>query len=92
MEEKIKKYHETLLEERRIKEELIKKLKAIRRVVHQYKPNNGRRSRRTAAKAAGIPFGLSTLAKGIFMAPDNIGDNPQSNADRIVDEIKRILN
>ena len=90
LEAQIKQYHETLVKERKVKDQLVKKLEAIRKVVNHHRG----RTPRTASKAAGIPFGLSglsTLAAAAFMPTDNAGDNPNSNADRLLIEVKRIL-
>ena len=89
LEAQIKQYHETLVKERKVKDQLVKKLEAIRKVVNHHRPRG--RTPRTASKAAGIPFGLSSLAAAAFMPTDNAGDNPNSNADRLLIEVKRIL-
>ena len=89
LETRIKQYHETLVKERKVKDQLVKKLEAIRKVVNHHRPRG--RTPRTASKAAGIPFGLSSLAAAAFMPTDNAGDNPNSNADRLLIEVKRIL-
>lgn len=92
LETRIKQYHETLVKERKVKDQLVKKLEAIRKVVNHHRPLG--RAPRTASKAAGIPFGLSglsTLAAAAFMPTDNAGDNPNSNADQLLIEVKRIL-
>jgi len=89
LEARIKQYHETLVKERKVKDQLVKKLEAIREVVDHHRPRG--RTPRTASKAAGIPFGLSSLVTAAFMPTDNAGDNPNSNADRLLIEVKRIL-
>ena len=90
LQSKIKQYHETLVKEREIKDQLVTKLDAIREVVSRYQ---GRSAPRTGSKPGGIPFGLSglnTLAAA-FMPIDNSGDNPITSADRTIADIKRIL-
>lgn len=85
----IEQYHSTLLKERTIKNQLVKKLEAVRKVVSSYRPRN--RSSRTASKAAGIPFGLSTLAAAAFIPTNNAGDEPESKAELLLKEVKLIL-
>ena len=86
----IKQYHETLVKERAIKAQLVKKLDSIREVVNSYQ---GLSTSNSGSKSGGIPFGLSglnTLASA-FMSIDNAGDAPNTSADRIISDIKRIL-
>ncbi len=83
LEDKIALYHQTLIKEREIKEKLVAKLKNIKEIVSRYRTARTR----TPSKAAGIPFGLGSVA-AVFMAPSNVSDN---NAEKLLLEIKNIL-
>jgi len=87
LQEKISRYHETLLQERELKEQLIKKLQAIREVVSRHRAPP---APRTASKAGGIPFGLGAVAAA-FMPVGNAGDNNQTYSDKLLMEVKNIL-
>lgn len=87
LENKINRYHETLIQERALKEKLIKKLKAIKDVVNRHKTPQ---APRTASKAGGIPFGLGAMAAA-FMPVGNAGDNNQTHADELLTQVKKIL-
>ena len=89
LESQIKQYHDTLVKERKVKNQLVAKLEAIQKVVSQHTSRRVRSSR-TASKAGGIPFGVSSLARSIiFMNPDNTGDAP--SADSALLKIRKIL-
>lgn len=82
LQEKINRYHETLVKERKLKDQLVKKLQAITEIVARHK------SPRMASKAGGIPFGLGGVAAA-FMPVS--AQNDTTHSDKLLEEIKKVL-
>ena len=83
LQEKINRYHETLVKERKLKDQLVKKLQAITEIVARHK------SPRMASKAGGIPFGLGGVVAAAFMPVS--AQNDTTHSDKLLEEIKKVL-